>query len=99
MVEKWFTDYNIQLIQRLPSWRISVQYTSFCLKREKEDLVGLCLNEDSLKKTWVGVMRTTVADELAMTTRCWLVQRSVFELNHFLAMTVVLKLRTNQSKY
>jgi hypothetical protein len=39
--------------------------------RVKEELAGLSLDEDSLKKTWLGVIQTITANQFATDFRQW----------------------------
>jgi hypothetical protein len=70
-VKKWFADHSIQLLPHPPYSLDLAPADFFLFRRVKEELAGLSLDEDSLKKTWEGVVRTITADEFATAFRRW----------------------------
>jgi histone-lysine N-methyltransferase SETMAR len=70
-VKKWFADHSIQLLPHPPYSPDLAPADFFLFRRVKEELAGLSLDEDSLKKTWEGVIRTITADEFATAFRRW----------------------------
>jgi hypothetical protein len=55
-VKKGFADHSIQLLPHPPYSPDLALADFFLFRRVKEELVGLSMDEDSLKKTWEGVV-------------------------------------------
>jgi histone-lysine N-methyltransferase SETMAR len=70
-VKKWFADHSIQLLLHPPYSPDLAPADVFLFRRVKEELAGLSLDEDSLKKTREGVVRTITADEYATAFWRW----------------------------
>ncbi len=71
LVKKWFADHSIQLLQRPPILGILLQRNSPCSGLWRRSSGGLSIDEDSLKKTWEGVIRTIASAEFAIIFRWW----------------------------
>jgi len=71
VVQDWFTAHAIQLLDHPPYSPDLAPADFFLFKKVKEELAGLTLTQQSLKKTWEGVTRGITAEEFAAAFRRW----------------------------
>jgi hypothetical protein len=71
VVQDWF---DARYIQRLnhPPYLPDLAPADFLFRRVKEQLSGISLNQETLKKNWEGVMRTITVEDFAAAFVSWL---------------------------
>jgi histone-lysine N-methyltransferase SETMAR len=63
---------NIQLLQHPPYSPELTPADFFLFRRVKEELAGVRLSPETIKKAWEGVMRGIAMEEFAVAFRRWL---------------------------
>jgi histone-lysine N-methyltransferase SETMAR len=71
VVQEWLAAHNIQVI-RHPPYSPDLAPADFLLFwRVNKQLVGLTLDQNTIKKTWEGVTRAIAPEEFATAGRWW----------------------------
>jgi hypothetical protein len=71
MVQEWLAAHSIQLIRHLLYLPDLAPTDFFLFWRVKEQLMGLTLDQNTIKKTWEGVMRAIATEEFATAFWRW----------------------------
>ena len=72
VVKDWFAANGIRLLPH-PAYSPDLAPADFFLfKRVKEELAGLTLSQDTIKKVWEGVIRSIAVEEFAAAFSKWL---------------------------
>jgi histone-lysine N-methyltransferase SETMAR len=72
VVKTWLAANNIQLLQHPPYSPDLAPADFFLFKRVKEELAGVRLSPETIKKAWEWVVRGIAVEELAVAFRRWL---------------------------
>ncbi len=72
VVQTWIAANNVQVLEHPPYLPDLAPADFFLFRRVKEELAGIRLTPETLKKTWDGVTRSIGLDEFAAAFRCWL---------------------------
>jgi histone-lysine N-methyltransferase SETMAR len=65
VVQEWLAAHNVQVIRHPPYSPDLAPADFFLFWRVKEQLVGLTLDQNMIKKTWEGVTRAIAPEEFA----------------------------------
>jgi hypothetical protein len=65
VVQEWLAAHNVQVIRHPPYSPDLAPADFFLFWRVKEQLVGLTLDQNTIKKTWEGVTRAIAPEEFA----------------------------------
>jgi hypothetical protein len=68
----WMAANNIQLLQHPPYSSDLTPADFFLFRRVKEELAGIQLSPETIKKAWEGVVRGIAVEEFAIAFRWWL---------------------------
>jgi [histone H3]-lysine36 N-dimethyltransferase SETMAR len=71
VVKSWLTAKAFKVLEHPPYSPDLAPADFFLFRRVKEELSGLTLSQESLKKTWEGVIRTIADEEFAVAFRRW----------------------------
>ena len=71
LVKSWLTAKAFTVLEHPPYSPDLAPADFFLFRRVKEELSGLTLSQESLKKTWEGVIRTIADEEFAFAFRRW----------------------------
>jgi histone-lysine N-methyltransferase SETMAR len=74
-VQDWFAANSIQLLSHPPYSPDLAPADFFLFRRVKEELAGLTLSQETIKKAWEGVIKNIAKEHFAAAFRSWL-QRS-----------------------
>jgi len=72
VVQNWLAANSVQLLSHPPYSPDLAPADFFLFRRVKEELAGHTLSQDTIKKTWEGVMRTIAVQEFAVAFTKWL---------------------------
>jgi hypothetical protein len=100
VVQDWFAARDIRRLNHLPYLPDLACADFFLFPRVKEQLSGISLNQETLKKNWEGVMQTIAVEEFAPAFLSWLeccekcIQiggdyvKKLYEINALLSLTI-----------
>jgi hypothetical protein len=71
-VQAWIAANNVQVLKHPPYSPDLAPADYFLFRRVKEELAGIQLTPETLKKTWYGVTRSIGIDKFAAAFRRWL---------------------------
>jgi hypothetical protein len=71
VVQDWLAANQVQVLEHHPYSQDLASADFFLFRRVKEELAGVWLTPESLKKSWEGVLRTIGPDEFATAFRRW----------------------------
>jgi histone-lysine N-methyltransferase SETMAR len=72
VVKTWLAANSIQLLQHPPYSPNLTPADFFLFRRVKEELAGIRLSPETIKKAWEGVVRDIAMEEFAVAFRRWL---------------------------
>jgi len=72
VVKDWLAANSVKMLQHPPYSPDLAPADFFLFRRVKEELAGHTLSQDTIKKTWEGVMRTIAVQEFAVAFTKWL---------------------------